>query len=175
MSDGSWLTYAPRPHDVPSLQYQAEMGFPERLAQTSLGEAQALPEWAAAEQWWHTLDHHLRLPRGLLCWGEGLPVLMVMARRLMCWRHLPVPRGVRLAPVAYTEATDLHQAARREEARAAGTLLVGGVGTVEYSLDKELEVLVGLARQRQRAGGLTLWHLDPVGTWLPRWATRPWP
>ena len=126
------------------------------------------PLWGQAAAWWETLDQRLAGgPQGIAAWESGVEaalVLAVLAKRMMCWRDLPVPRGVRVLPVAYVEAHDLNDNDAFEEARRPGTLMVGGVGTVGYGVDRTVETLCGLAKMRERAGGLTLWHLAPVGT-----------
>lgn len=162
----TWLTYEPRPQDIPTAREMVEAGFTERMARIQRVEAERHPSWPLAMDWWQNLDTHLRMPRGLLAWSNPgvVETFTVICRRLMCWQHLPVPKGISVSPVRFVEALDLHDDEHYSQAAAAGTLFVGGVGTIKYGEDKEVERILGLAKQRLRAGKLTLWHLDPVGT-----------
>jgi hypothetical protein len=162
----NWLTYEPRPQDIPSARFMTDSGFPDHLARIQRPEAEAAEEWQVAMEWWRQLDRFLVAPTGLLAWGTrgALATMVVLCRRLMCWQGLPVAKGVYVAPVAYIEARDLHSREKYDEVRDAGTLLVAGIGTIEYGAEKEIELIVGLAKQRSRAGRLTFWLLDPVGT-----------
>ncbi len=161
-----WRDYAPEPEEVPRPDVMTESGFPARLIYASLDDVRREPEWLAAAGWWSGLDVHLAAQRGFACWERGsvaARVLAVLAKRFMCWRHLPLPRGVRVSPVAYVEAIDLKRDDAFDKARAPGVLVVGGVGVTLWREDRTVEILGSLAQMRQRDGALTLWHLAPVG------------
>lgn len=164
-----WRAHIPQPEDVPSLQVLRDAGFPDRLALTSADEVRSTVTYLAADGWWRAMDVHLAQgPRGLAIWEDGViagKVLALLAKRIMCWRDLPLPaKGVRVLPVMYIESRDLYDDARFESAKDVGTLVVGGVGALKYGTDRAVEVLCELAQIRERAGLLTLWHLAPSPT-----------
>lgn len=167
--DEDWRTYRPHPSETPSAQTMRDAGFPERLAWATVADLDERPELLEGiNAWWDALDVHLAAgPRGLAAWEDGVGAaiaLSIIAKRLMCWRGLPAPRGLRLLPVAYVESRDLSNDEAFEKARETGTLLVGGVGAITFGVDRTVEVLCELQQVRARAGLLTLWHLAPTPT-----------
>lgn len=162
-----WRTYAPGPEDVPTAAMMIDAGFPQRLVYADADQVRGSVEWASALRWWSQLEDHLKVPRGLAMWESGVVAatsLALIAKRFMCWQGLPIPRGIRVGNVAYVEAGNLMDSGRFESTHHAGVLLVGGVGVVEYGVDKTVEALCALAQMRKRDGALTLWHLEPAGT-----------
>ena len=162
-----WRVYVPGEGDVPTAAVMIDAGFPSRLVYADVAQVRASAEWAAAIAWWDNLEEHLKLPRGLAMWETNMAAalsLTLLAKRLMCWKGLPVPRGVRVGNVQYVEAGNLMNADRFEATAHAGVLVVGGVGVVEYGVDRTVEALCALAQMRKRDGALTFWHLEPAGT-----------
>lgn len=163
----SWRTFVPGPDNVPTAPMMLDAGFPKRLVYADADQVRGTDEWAACLEWWGQLEDHLKVPRGLAVWESGLVAatcLTLIAKRFMCWQGLPIPRGVRVGNVEYVEAGSMMDADRFESTAHAGVLMVGGVGVVEYGVDKTVEAMCALAQMRKRDGALTLWHLEPAGT-----------
>lgn len=162
-----WRDYIPEPDEVPTVGMMVDAGFPNRFAYADVSDVRHAPEWWGANDWWMNLDTHLRVPRGVACWersGVGATVLTVLAKRLMCWRNLPVPRGVRVGNVGYIDCAELADNTKARETIKYGTLMVGGVGAVLFGEDRTVDAVGALAQMRVREGCLTLWHLHPTGT-----------
>lgn len=163
----TWRTYAPGPDDVPTVAMMLDAGFPKRLVYADVDQVRGAEMWSEALKWWDALEEHLKVPRGLAMWETGLTAatcLTLIAKRFMCWQGLPVPRGIRVGNVEYVEAGSMMDPDRFESTAHAGVLMVGGVGVVEYGVDKTVEAMCALAQMRKRDGALTLWHLEPAGT-----------
>ena len=163
-----WREFVPGLDDVPTAPMMLEAGFPSRLIYADAADVRGTRDWTSALAWWDDLEANLRVPRGLAMWESGgvcaATCLTLLAKRFMCWPGLPVPRGTRIGNVGYTEARALFDSDKTEATLRFGVLVVGGVGVVEYGLDRSIEAMCAAAQMRKREGVLTLWHLEPAGT-----------
>lgn len=147
-----------------------DAGFPRLLSSVTKPDVWRSELLAEVEkEWWAKLDLYLKRPHDVLAWekagsSEAAQVLTLMAKRVWVWRHMPLGRGVVLHPVQYVDVRQLSNAKEFAIARDAGTLVVGGVGDIEYSRDRSVDALLGMASARARAGGLTMWQLAPSTT-----------
>jgi hypothetical protein len=147
-----------------------DAGFPRMLSSVTKPDIWRSAILAQVEKdWWDKLDQYLKRPHDLVAWespgsNESALTLTLMAKRIWVWRHMPLGRGVVLHPVQYIEARQLNNAKEFAIARDAGTLVVGGVGDIEYSRDRSVDTLLAMAAARARSGGLTMWQLAPSGT-----------
>jgi hypothetical protein len=164
----NWREY--RPDVGPTNAEMLDAGFPRMLSSVTKPDIWRSAILAQVEkEWWDKLDQYLKRPHDLVAWespgsNESALTLTLMAKRIWVWRHMPLGRGVVLHPVQYIEARQLNNAKEFAIARDAGTLVVGGVGDIEYSRDRSVDTLLAMAAARARSGGLTMWQLAPSGT-----------